>query len=99
MNKWEHIIQKFNERFSPQDFIHKSKVWGEIDFKEEIVTAIVDAPNKGELVKIGKGENRVIYRIKLLTTKAVYVVWDKTFSVPITVLTGEMKALSGTWSD
>ena len=38
MNKWEHIIQRFNERFSPQDFIHKSKVWGEIDFKEEIVT-------------------------------------------------------------
>ena len=45
---YKHLIEKFNERFKEGDFIHKSKVWGEIDFKEEIVTAIVDAPNKGE---------------------------------------------------
>ena len=95
---YKHLIEKFNERFKEGDFIYKSKKWGEINFIEDVTAAIVDAPNKGKFYKDGNKINRVIYKIKFMTTKSVFVVWDKVDSVPITVLTGDMKAINGVWS-
>jgi len=96
MNTYEenckyHAAKRFNERFAEKDFLHKSKKYGMVDFKNEVVSAMVNAPKMGKSVKGGKGF-RTIFKIKILDTKPVFVVWDMEFSIPVTVLTGEMWA-------
>jgi len=86
-----HVAKRFNERFTEKNFLHKSKKYGMVDFKNEVVSAIVNAPKVGKNVKGGKGF-REIFRIKIMDTKTVFVVWDMKFSIPVTVLTYEMWA-------
>ena len=50
---------------------------------------ILNAKNSGHVVKGGKGY-RDIYKIKLMDTKSVFVVWDMVMDCAVTVLTGEM---------
>ena len=88
-----HVIEKFEERFTEKDFTktwyHKGKSRGEVVWKEEVVNAIVNAPQMGTLVKGGKGDC-VIYRIKVMNTKTVFVVWNKFLDCAVTVITGAM---------
>ena len=86
-----HFKNRFEKRFTEDDFIHKSKKYGLVDFKKEVVNAMVNAPKMGKSVKGGKGF-RTIFKIKIMDTKPVFVVWDMEFSIPVTVLTGEMWA-------
>jgi len=91
-----HVITKFEERFTEKDFIYKSKKMGVVDFKNEVVNAIVNAPKMGKFVKGGKG-NRVIFKVKIRDTKSVFVVWDMFLGCAVTVLTGEMWDKSKDW--
>ena len=84
-----HAIKRFEQRFTKKDFIYKSKKMGEVDFKNEVVAAIVNAPKTGKSVKGGRGF-RNIFKVKIMDTKPVFVVWDMEYSIPVTVLTGEM---------
>ena len=84
-----HAIARFEERFTEEDFTTKSKKWGEIVWKEEVLRDILNAKNAGHKVKGGKGY-RDIYKIKLMDTKSVFVVWDMVMDCAVTVLTGEM---------
>lgn len=86
-----HAMSRFSERFKAEDFHHKSKKYGTIDFTSEVARAIADAPKMGKNVNGGKGY-RTIFKIRIMDTKAVFVVWDMEFNVPVTVLTGEMWA-------
>ena len=86
-----HAMSRFNKRFKPEDFHHKSKKYGMVDFTPEVANAIANAPKMGENVNGGKGY-RTIFKIRIMDTKAVFVVWDMEFNVPATVLTGEMWA-------
>ena len=91
-----HVVTKFEERFTEKDFIYKSYKLGVINFKNEVVTAIVNAPKMGKLVKGGKGY-RNIYKVKILDTKPVFVVWDMFLDCAVTVLTGKMWDKSKDW--
>jgi len=91
-----HVIAKFEERFKKEDFIYKSKKMGEVDFKNEVINAIINAPTAGKWVKGGKG-TRNIYKIKYCETKSVFVVWDSFLDCAVTVLTGEMWNNSKNW--
>ena len=91
-----HVITKFEERFTEKDFIYKSKKMGVVDFKNEVVNAIVNAPKAGKSVKGGKGDC-VIFKIKIMDTKSVFVVWNKVMVCPVTILTGEMHAKLWAW--
>ena len=91
-----HVVTKFEERFTEEDFIHKSKKMGVVDFKNEVINAIVNAPIAGKYVKGGKG-TRNIYKIKYLETKPVFVVWDTVLDCAVTVLTGKMWDKSKDW--
>jgi len=91
-----HAIARFEERFTEKDFTTKSKKWGEITWKEEVVAAIVNAPKTGKLVEGGKGF-RNIYKIKYGETKPVFVVWDMFLDCAVTVLTGKMWNKSKDW--
>ena len=86
-----HVIKAFNKRFKNEDFHYKSKKYGMVDFTKEVVSAIVNAPKMGENVNGGKGLKE-IFKIRIMDTKAVFVVWDMEFNVPVTVLTSEMWA-------
>ena len=90
-----HVIEKFEERFTEKDFTktwyHKGKSRGEVVWKEEVVNAIVNAPQMGKLVKGGKGDC-VIYKVKIMNTKSVFVIWNMLLNCAVTVLTGEMYA-------
>ena len=86
-----HVIKAFNKRFKNEDFHYKSKKYGIEDFTPEVANAIANAPKMGESVNGGKGY-RTIFKIRIMDTKAVFVVWDMEFNVPATVLTGEMWA-------
>ena len=85
----DHAIARFEERFTEKDFTTKSKIWGEVLWKEEVLRDILNAKNSGLMVKGGKGY-RDIYKIKLMDTKSVFVVWDMVMDCAVTVLTGEM---------
>ena len=91
-----HIVTMFEERFTEKDFTTESKKWGEVVWKEEVVNAIVNAPQMGKLVKGGKGY-RNIYKVKILDTKPVFVVWDTFLDCAVTVLTGKMWDKSKDW--
>lgn len=84
-----HVTKRFDERFNEEDFVINSKKYGIVDFKKEVVDAMVNAPKTGIRVNGGKGF-REIFKIRIANTKAVFVVWDMKFSIPITVLTGEL---------
>jgi hypothetical protein len=84
-----HAIARFEERFTEKDFTTKSKIWGEVLWKEEVLRDILNAKNSGHVVKGGKGY-RDIYKIKVMDTKSVFVVWDMYLECAVTVLTGEM---------
>ena len=84
-----HIVTMFEERFTEKDFTTESKKWGEVVWKEEVVNAIVNAPQMGTLVKGGKGDC-VIYKVKIMNTKSVFVIWNMLLNCAVTVLTGEM---------
>ena len=95
MNTWKqncesHAILRFEERFDKEDFVYKTKKLGVVDFKNEIINAIINAPIAGKWVKGGKG-TRNIYKIKYGETKPVFVVWDMALNCIVTVLTEEMK--------
>ena len=62
---------------------------GVVDFTNEVVNAIVNAPKAGKFVMGGKGDC-VIFKIKFMDTKSVFVVWNKLMDCAVTVLTGEM---------
>jgi hypothetical protein len=83
--KFKHIMERFNERFKVEDFIHSSYAFGDTNFTKNIIAMIADAPNKGKFIKEGNKGNRSIYQVKVMTTKPVFVVWDNDASVPITV--------------
>ena len=85
MYKFKHIMERFNERFKVEDFIHSSYAFGDTNFTKNIIAMIADAPNKGKFIKEGNKGNRSIYQVKVMTTKPVFVVWDNDASVPITV--------------
>ena len=94
MNTYEenmslHALSRFSERFEAEDFHHNSKKYGTVDFTPEVASAIANAPKMGENVNGGKGY-RTIFKIRIMDTKAVFVVWDMEFNVPVTVLTSEM---------
>jgi len=91
-----HVVAAFEERFTEKDFTTKSKKWGEVSWKEEVVSAIVNAPKAGKFVKGGKG-HRNIYKIKFMDTKPVFVVWDTFLDCAVTVLTGKMWDKSKDW--
>jgi hypothetical protein len=78
-------MERFNERFKVEDFIHSSYAFGDTNFTKNIIAMIADAPNKGKFIKEGNKGNRSIYQVKVMTTKPVFVVWDNDASVPITV--------------
>ena len=87
-----HVITRFGERFKKEDFVCEYNVKGTIDvvdFTDQIVEKIVNAPKAGKSVKGGKA-HRNIFKIKVWNTKPVFVVWDMKFSIPVTVLTAEM---------
>jgi len=86
-----HVVAAFEKRFTEKDFITKSKKWGEVSWKEEVVSAIVNAPKSGKLVEGGKGF-RDIFKVTVMDTKPVFVVWDTFLDCAVTVLTGEMWA-------
>jgi hypothetical protein len=86
-----HVVKRFNERFKTEDFMHNTKKYGMVDFKNEVASAIVNAPKMGKNVKGGKGFKE-IFKIRIMDTKAVFVVWDMEFNIPVTVLTSEMWA-------
>ncbi len=88
-NYLSHLTMRFEERFNEEDFVYKTKKLGVVDFKNEIINAIVNAPIAGKWVKGGKG-TRNIYKIKYGETKPVFVVWDIKLSIPITILTDKM---------
>ena len=69
---------------------------GVVDFKNEVVNAIVNAPKMGKFVKGGKGD-RAIFKVKIRDTKSVFVVWDMFLGCAVTVLTGEMWDKSKDW--
>ena len=85
MYKFKHIMERFNERFKVEDFIHSSYAFGDTNFTKNIIAMIADAPNKGKFIKEGNKGSRSIYQVKVMTTKPVFVVWDNDASVPITV--------------
>ena len=91
-----HVVTKFEERFTEKDFIYETKKMGVVDFKNEVVNAIVNAPKAGKWVKGGKG-TRNIYKIKYGETKPVFVVWDTFLDCAVTVLTGEMFTNIAMW--
>ena len=91
-----HVVVRFEERFTEEDFIYKSKKMGVVDFKNEVVNAIVNAPKAGKFVMGGKGDC-VIFKIKFMDTKSVFVVWNKLMDCAVTVLTGEMHAKLWAW--
>ena len=76
-----HVIAAFEERFTEKDFTTKSKKWGEVSWKEEVVSAIANAP----------------FKITVMDTKPVFVVWDIFLDCAVTVLTGEMWNKSKDW--
>ena len=78
-------MERFNERFKVEDFVHSSHAFGDTNFTKNIIAMIADAPNKGKFIKEGNKGNRSIYQVKVMTTKPVFVVWDNDYSVPITV--------------
>ena len=84
-----HVVARFEERFIEEDFIYKSKKMGVVDFKNEVVNAIVNAPKAGKFVKGGKGDC-IIFKIKFMDTKSVFVVWNKPMDCAVTILTDEM---------
>ena len=91
-----HVVVRFEERFTEEDFICKSKKMGVVDFKNEVINAIVNDPKAGKFVKGGKGF-RNIYKIKFMDTKPVFVVWDTFLDCAVTVLTGKMWDKSKDW--
>ena len=84
-----HVVARFEERFKKEDFIYKSKKFGVVDFTNEVINAITNAPKAGIFVPGGKGDC-VIFKIKYNDTKPVFVVWNKVVDCAVTVLTGEM---------
>ena len=84
-----HVVMKFGERFSEKDFTTKSKKWGEVVWKEEVVAAIANAPKMGKFVNGGKGDC-TIFKVKVMETKPVFVVWNAVLKCAVTVLTHEM---------
>ena len=91
-----HVIAMFEERFKKEDFVYKSKKMGVVDFKNEVAIAIVNAPKAGKFVTGGKGDCD-IFKIKIMDTKSVFVVWNKVMDCAVTVLTGEMFANIAIW--
>ena len=85
MYKFKHIMERFNERFKVEDFVHSSHAFGNTNFTKKIIAMIADAPNEGKFIKEGNKGNRSVYQIKIMTTKPVFVVWDNEASIPITV--------------
>ena len=91
-----HVVARFEERFKKEDFIYKSKKFGVVDFTNEVVNAIWNAPKAGIFVPGGKGDC-VIFKIKFMETKSVFVVWNKIMDCAVTVLTGEMHTALRGW--
>jgi len=83
--RFKHIMERFDERFKVEDFIHTSHAFGDTDFKEKVIAMIADAPNEGKFIKEGNKGNRSVYKVRIMTTKPVFVVWDNDDSVPVTV--------------
>jgi len=88
-NCMKHVVKRFEERFVEEDFIYESRKMGVVDFKNEVVDAIINAPKAGKFVKGGKGY-RAIFKVRVMDTKPVFVVWDMFLNCAVTVLTGEM---------
>ena len=95
-NCMSHVVARVEEMFTEEYFIYKSKKMGVVDFKNEVVNAIVNAPKSGKLVKGGKGF-RDIFKVTVMDTKPVFVVWDTFLDCAVTVLTGEMWTKSKDW--
>jgi len=91
-----HVIAMFEERFKKEDFIYISKKMGVVDFKNEVANAIVNASKSGKFVPGGKGDCD-IFKIKIMDTKSVFVVWNKVIGCAVTVLTGEMFTNIALW--
>ena len=91
-----HIVAKFEERFTKEDFAYEDK-WGrKIDLKELIVSSIINAPRMGNSVGGGKG-NCTIFKISYNNIKPVFVVWNMVINCAVTVLTGEMWDCMRAW--
>ena len=91
-----HVVARFEERFKKEDFLYKSKKFGVVDFTNEVIKSITNAPKAGIFVPGGKGDC-VIFKIKYNDTKPVFVVWNKVVDCAVTVLTGEMFTNIAMW--
>jgi|TARA_R110000851_G_scaffold284410_1_gene437982 hypothetical protein len=94
MNTWKencvaHVVIRFEERFEEEDFITKSKKWGDTSWKEEVLASILSAKKTG--IKVGNGKGwREIYKVKYMPkTKSVFVVWDMALECAVTVFPAE----------